>query len=107
MDAALAAERSGDVGRYGEMRRAMFGKRGLVEDGSWGVLAPRTGIDDTASIRRCVADHRHESIVKADIQTASQVGIRGIPGIVVNGCMHQGAISLAELEKRLSGASAP
>jgi len=106
MDAALAAECSADVGRYGEMRHELFSKRGMVEDGDWGRLAQRAGVADTSALVKCVADRKHVSVVEADMQAAKRIGITGTPGIIVNGYLHQGSLSLAALEKRLATAPA-
>lgn len=99
--AALAAECSRDFGRYGEMRHALFAKRGLVEDEEWGSLASKAGISDTAAVVRCVAEKSRAREVNADIAAGERVGVQGTPGVLVDGFLHQGATSLVDLEQRL------
>jgi protein-disulfide isomerase len=99
--AALAAECAGDVGRYAQMRSAMFERRGLVEDQQWGALAARAGIQDTSAINACVTTRRHAAVVDADIDAGRAAGIVATPSIIIGDSLFTGALPLADLERRL------
>jgi protein-disulfide isomerase len=84
LHAALAAECAASVGKYWDMRTAMFENPALVELEAWGDLAGKSRIADTLSLTLCVSSGKTRSRVAADEAAARRIEAIGTPTVVIN-----------------------
>jgi len=82
--AALAAECAADVGQFASMRHALYTRPDLVERSAWGELGTTAGIRDTTTLKTCVASHRDDPVIQADVAAGNALGVTGTPTVLVN-----------------------
>lgn len=83
--AARAAECSGYQGRFGPMVEVLFTSQDSIGIISWGMLAARAGVADTAALRVCMASDRVTTRLAADRALVNKLSLEGTPTVMVNG----------------------
>jgi protein-disulfide isomerase len=96
---ARAAECAGAQDRFWEMNDALFSVQNSTraEDVDVENLAVRLGLDRSA-FAACMESHEAEARVRADLDAAIALGLRGTPTYVVGEAVYLGMIPKAELE---------
>jgi protein-disulfide isomerase len=101
--AALASECAGEQGRFEPYHDRLFAQQDSIGLKPWTRFAAEAGVPDTAAFNQCVRDERLMPNVTRDADLARETGIDVTPSIVIDGTLIPGALSAAELEKRVTG----
>lgn len=98
--AALAAECAHEQSDFKALHDVLFAHQKLLSTTSvnWTLLASDAGISDVKGFHTCVTKRHTAHRVHTDTLLAHQVGIDGIPTVVVNGEMYSGVLSTDELD---------
>ena len=109
--AAHASECAAEQGKFNEYREAVFravdsrGRDALSEDGLLG-LVTETGLDMNP-FAGCLVDQRILEVLRADVATVLDLGIKSTPTTIINGEIYSGAMPFSFyedlIEKALSG----
>jgi len=107
MDAALAARCAGEQGKYWKMHDLLF--RNQRDLSNIEVLAKKAGLD-MGSYEKCVKSGKQKAAVKANMDEARKVGVRGTPYFVIgevkdgklNGVVVPGAAPYAVFRDKLN-----
>jgi protein-disulfide isomerase len=91
--AAEAASCAGEQGHFWEMHDRLFEKQAQLEPADLKRHASDLHLN-TAAFGRCLDSGRAASRVQRDAAAGEELGVRGTPGIFVNGRMFKGALPL-------------
>jgi protein-disulfide isomerase len=86
--AALASECSGAQGRFWEFTTAALAAQDSLPSSPWRQLAKRSGVADGRAFDECMRSEQFMARVDSGAAVASRVGVRGTPGIMVNGWLY-------------------
>jgi Na+:H+ antiporter, NhaA family len=104
--AAEAAEAAGAQGRFWEMHDRLFTHQHELGDGDLLAHAEAIGLD-VGRFERELREGRHAARVAEDYASGARSGTPSTPRFFVNGFIHLGSPSLAELEEAISVELAP
>ena len=83
--AARAAECAASQARFAEFVAAVYAKQDSLGLKSWTSYAVDAGIRDTSKLRECSAETSPLARVDSGAEWGRRIGVRGTPGIMVNG----------------------
>jgi Na+:H+ antiporter, NhaA family len=95
--AAEAAEAAGAQGRFWEMHDRLFEHQHELSDEELRAHAAAVGVEDGARFDAELRDGIHAARVEEDLQSGSRSGVPSTPRFFVNGVIHLGSASYAEL----------
>lgn len=95
--AAEAAEAAAAQGRFWEMHDRLFEHRLELSDEELRAHAEAVGVDDGARFDAELRDGIHSARVAEDLESGSRSGVPSTPRFFVNGVIHLGSASYAEL----------
>jgi Na+:H+ antiporter, NhaA family len=95
--AAEAAEAAGAQGRFWEMHDRLFEHQRELSDEELRAHAEAVGIDDGARFDAELRDGIHSARVEEDFESGARSGVPSTPRFFVNGLIHLGSASYAEL----------
>ncbi|HET7632309.1 MAG TPA: DsbA family protein [Gemmatimonadaceae bacterium] len=101
---ARASECAAHQGRFTAFHDSVYAEQrllGVVPIIEFGV---RAGVRDTAAFRRCVLSTSPVPEIDRDVAYAKQIGVPGTPGVILDGTLRSGDVTLQELEHALSEA---
>ena len=98
--AALAAHKQG---KYDAMHRALMGLKGQINDAAVFKLAGAVGLD-VERLKRDMAAPDIDRMLKANVNLADALDLRGTPGWVIGDEIVPGAISLDALKQLIDAA---
>jgi protein-disulfide isomerase len=98
--AALAARRQG---KYEALHRALMGFKGQMDEAAIFKVAGSVGLD-VVRLKRDMADHDIDRMLKANLNLATALDISGTPGFVIGDEVVPGAVSLDELKQLIATA---
>jgi protein-disulfide isomerase len=98
---AIAAECAAAQGRFGEFVDLVFDQQDSLGRQSWGELAIRAGVRDSAMFQSCRRDASIKRRIDADIAAGRELQIAGTPALIVGTRLIFGALSLDTLERLL------
>lgn len=87
--AALVYECAVRQGMGREMSGTLYRSPKELSRGWWTELGVRAGVQDTATLARCMDNPQVHAIVQADIQAADSLYVRETPTLVVNGVLFE------------------
>lgn len=93
-----AGECANEQGKFWQMHDKLYAATPPFTFETLRAMASEVGLDMT-QFERCMVENRYEAGIKADIQTASALGLRGTPTFFINGQRIEGAIPEEVLEK--------
>lgn len=93
LEAAIASECAAEQHRFESMHRTIFDHMDSLGVVTWVTLASRAVVPDTAEFRVCMTTDAPRRNVTLDAETASKVGARGTPIVMIGGVRFAGAIS--------------
>lgn len=99
--AAIASECANSQEAFDSYRNALFREQMLVEGRRWVRIARLASVPDVEDFANCVAENRYRSRVEDDRATATEIGVKGTPTIIVNGRVHVGTASMADVRARV------
>jgi protein-disulfide isomerase len=102
-EAARASECASAQGRFRQYHDALYARQVAIGVMSWGDFAEAAGVPDLRGFRSCMADTAHAGAVRTDLATATELGLRGTPTIILDGYVLTGP-GLADLERRVDRA---
>lgn len=82
MNGAIAAVCANEAGRFTQMDDFLFTDTSWISNPDWGLIAKKTGIEDTTAFHRCVEGDSAVAIVKADIAMGRRLHVTGTPTFV-------------------------
>ncbi len=88
--AAIASECARRVDRFGQMHEKLFSVRDSLGSLPWTRLASEVGIPDTTAFATCLSDSTIANLVRQDSIVAQELGIKGIPGVLVDSLLFRG-----------------
>jgi protein-disulfide isomerase len=83
--AARAAECAGEHGRFAEFVHAVFEKQDSLGVKSWESYAADAGLRDNSVVTRCALPAVAASRIDSGTAVGERIGVRGTPGVMVNG----------------------
>ena len=104
--AAEAAEAAGAQGRFWEMHDRLFTHQHQLRDEDLRAHAEAIGLD-TERFDHELRERRHAGRVAEDYSGGARSGIPSTPRFFVNGVIHLGSASRAELEEAISAELPP
>lgn len=100
--AAEAAEAAGAQGRFWEMHDRLFEHQLELGDEELRGHADAVGVDDAARFDAELREGVHAARVAEDLESGSRSGVPSTPRFFVNGLIHLGSASYAELVEAIS-----
>jgi protein-disulfide isomerase len=97
--AAAAAECAAGQGRFEPFVTLLFAQQDSLGKKGWSSFAAEAGVPDAAAFDRCVSDARTLAAVDRDAKAGTDTQVQVTPTLIINGMLHPGALSEAELEK--------
>lgn len=97
--AAAAAECAAAQGRFEPFVTLLFAQQDSLGKKGWPKFAAEAGVPDAAEFDRCVTDARTLAAVDRDAKAGADTQVQVTPTLIINGTLHPGALSEAELEK--------
>ena len=95
--AAEAAEAAAAQGRFWDMHDRLFEHQHELEDSDLRAHAEAVGVADGARFDAELRDHAHAARVEEDYRSGAESGVPSTPRFFVNGLIHLGSASYAEL----------
>ena len=95
--AAEAAEAAAAQDRFWEMHDRLFEHQHELEDSDLRAHAEAVGVADGARFDAELHDHAHAARVEEDYRSGAESGVPSTPRFFVNGLIHLGSASYAEL----------
>jgi len=89
--AAAAAECAAEQGWFAGMHRVMFDSTAALGKRSWEELAAIAGVPDRLLFKSCMLEPRHSDAIAQDLAAALDVGLSGVPALIINGVVMTGA----------------
>jgi Na+:H+ antiporter, NhaA family len=99
--AAEAAEAAGAQGRFWEMHDRLFEHQHQLDDAELRGHAAAVGVEDGERFDAELRDGVHAARVDEDLQSGARSGVPSTPGFFVNGVIHLGSASYAELAEAI------
>jgi Na+:H+ antiporter, NhaA family len=100
--AAEAAEAAGAQGRFWEMHDRLFEHQHQLGDEELRGHAAAVGVEDGTRFDAELRDGTHRARVEDDFQSGARSGVPSTPRFFVNGVIHLGSASYAELHEAIS-----
>jgi protein-disulfide isomerase len=100
--AAEAAEAAAAQGRFWEMHDRLFEHQNQLADAELRNHAEAVGVADAARFDAELRDRVHEARVAEDFESGARSGVPSTPRFFVNGLIHLGSASYAELLEAIS-----
>jgi predicted DsbA family dithiol-disulfide isomerase len=97
LDAAIASECARRANRFDPMHEMLFSVRDSLGLKTWTRIASRAGIPDTAAFASCLLDDTVLELVRQDSAAAEELGIQGVPGVLVDSFLFRGIPSFRYL----------
>lgn len=97
---AIAARCANDQGKFWEMRTTLFQNPTKLEEADLKDYAKKLGLD-TAAFNSCFQNKTHAQLIEKSKQQAMKQGILGLPSVVVNGTVFQGAQAYDRLREKV------
>jgi protein-disulfide isomerase len=85
MKVARAAECAASSGRFAQWIDVIYSQQDSLPSETWGRLARRAGIEDSAQIARCARDTLPEARIAEQRDFGDRIGVAGTPTILING----------------------
>jgi len=82
--AALAAECANNAGMFRKFHDVLFAAQDSIGRIAWTTFADRAGITDTLAFSSCVTQAIYSGRLRADVEAARRLGVRGTPTVLVN-----------------------
>ena len=95
--AAEAAEAAGAQGRFWEMHDRLFEHQLQLDDDELRDHAEAVGVDDAARFDAELRERVYQARVVEDLESGARSGVPSTPRFFVNGLIHLGSASYAEL----------
>jgi protein-disulfide isomerase len=102
--AANAAECAGQQGRFAEFANETFNHQSRIGRTPWVEFAAKSGVADTMAFNKCVTDRAFSQLIDRDVAAGDSLEIVGTPTMVINGTIVTGALTVSQLERRISEA---
>jgi len=102
--AAQASECAAAQGRFAEFSSALFAQQDSIGEKPWARFAAETGVGDAPAFDRCVKDTKIAANVERDALAGRETKVEVTPTLVINGTLHPGAVTEAELERLVTEA---
>jgi len=99
-EAALAAR---NQGKYDEFHRAMMNTKGQIDEAITYKVAGSVGLD-VERLKKDMASPEVEKAIKANLDLAEALDIRGTPGFVIGEEIVPGAVDLGTLKQLIADA---
>ena len=103
MIAARVALAARNQGKYDAFHRAMMGTKGQIDEASIFKVAGSVGLD-TERVKRDMAAPEIDQAIKANLDLAEALDIRGTPGFVIGQEIVPGAVDLGTLKQLIAEA---
>lgn len=100
--AAEAAEAAAAQGRFWEMHDRLFEHQHQLADAELRAHAEAVGVADAARFDAELRDRVYEARVAEDLESGGRSGVPSTPRFFVNGLIHLGSASYAELMEAIS-----
>jgi protein-disulfide isomerase len=100
--AAEAAEAASAQGRFWEMHDRLFEHQRELSDGDLRAHADAAGVSDAERFDTELRDHAHAARVEEDYESGARSGVPSTPRFFVNGVIHLGSASYAELYEAIN-----
>ncbi len=101
--AAEAAEAAGDQDRFWDMHGLLYENQDDLSDEDLRSYAGRLGLD-LARFDADLAGHRHAARIEGDRLEGRRDGVRGTPGIFLNGAAYEGSMEIEALLEAVESA---
>ncbi|HZI18861.1 MAG TPA: thioredoxin domain-containing protein [Pyrinomonadaceae bacterium] len=95
-EAAAASNCAGEQGRFWQYHDALFAEAELSQQG-FARIAAALGLDDK-KFRACLDSEGARTSVAGDMEEARRLGIEATPTFIINGRIHQGALTPTALK---------
>jgi protein-disulfide isomerase len=102
--AAAAAECAAGQGRFEQYADLLFAQQDSLGARTWASFAREAGVPDAAAFDRCMRDASTLPSVERDAKAGEAARVEVTPTLIINGTLHPGALSEAELEKLVAEA---
>jgi NhaA family Na+:H+ antiporter len=102
--AALAVECAAEQGAFAALTRIIFAQQDSLGVTPWRGLAARAGVSDLPRFDQCLTSGRFTERVAQDVAAGNRVRIEVTPTLIVNGVLHPGALTPAQLDSLVAGA---
>jgi protein-disulfide isomerase len=102
--AAHASECAAAQGRFAQFTAALFAQQDSIGAKPWSRFAAETGVSDAAAFERCVGDAKVAANVERDARAGRETRVQVTPTLVINGTLHPGMVTEAELERLVAEA---
>lgn len=96
--AALASECAARQGAFQRYHDALYAGQDSIGAVSWTQFARTAGVPNVPAFDACVRDSATADVVRADIAAGTRLGVKGTPGLLVNGHFVQGFGGREQLE---------
>ena len=103
--AAVASECAAAQGRFEAFATLLFARQDALEARPWARFAREAGVPDSAAFARCLVSREAAARVDADARLGATTRIEVTPTLVIDGTLHPGLPTEAELEALISAAS--
>jgi NhaA family Na+:H+ antiporter len=105
--AAEAAEAAGAQGLFWEMHDRLFEHQHELSDAELRAHAEAIGVEDRERFDTELRDHVHEARVDEDLQSGARSGVPSTPSFFINGVIHLGSATQAELAEAIGAELQP
>jgi NhaA family Na+:H+ antiporter len=99
--AAEAGEAAGAQGKFWEMHDRLFEHQHQLDDAELRSHAEAVGVEDGERFDAELRDRVHAARVDEDLQSGTRSGVPSTPAFFVNGVIHLGSASYAELAEAI------
>jgi NhaA family Na+:H+ antiporter len=99
--AAEAAEAAGAQGRFWEMHDRLFERQHALDDSELRGHAQAIGVEDSERFDAELRDRVHAARIEEDFRSGARSGVPSTPRFFVNGVIHLGSASRAELAEAI------
>lgn len=101
---ALASLCAAQQGLFAAYHHKLYGNFHALEAVNFDSLATAVGVPDLGAFKTCLEEQQVEEVIRADEKLAAQLGIQGIPALIVNGRLIKGALPLDQVETLIEDA---
>jgi protein-disulfide isomerase len=102
--AALAAECAAEQGAFAALTRLVFAQQDSLGIAPWRSFAARAGVRDLTRFDQCLGSGRYAERVARDVAAGNRVRIEVTPTLIINGVLHPGALTTAQLDSLVAEA---
>ncbi|HCO68676.1 MAG TPA: disulfide bond formation protein DsbA [Dysgonomonas sp.] len=92
LNAAVAAEAAGDMGKYWEMHDIIFENQQALDDADLVKYAGEIGLDEE-EFKSMFSDKKYEAKIEKELEGGLRSGVNGTPSFFINGKKYEGEYS--------------